>query len=232
MKKARYWLVATILLPLCYGLTIAFWQGIRPFKNVPEESFYFLLGVFSYFAFQWTFFRPMRTYVFGHELTHALAAWMVGAKVKRFKVSKHGGSVSVSKSNVFISLAPYMFPTYALMLLSVYAVINHFWFPLNAWWRWFLWMLGGSLGFHIALTVYALRQGQPDLKHGGKFLSGVLIYIANAVVLVFMLSILFPRTVPWDHVVKVGGRETWGAVEKLAAGSDLIWQQVKTAVSP
>src|SRR5947209_7375633 len=110
MKKLKRYAVAVLLLPVCYGMAIALWEILRHFKDVPEGSFYFAAGVFSYFAFQWIFFRPMRTYVFGHELSHAIAAWMSGAKVKHFHVSKKGGSVTVSKSNFFVALAPYILP--------------------------------------------------------------------------------------------------------------------------
>src|SRR6266436_991114 len=102
MKKLKRFLIAILLLPVCYGVTRGLWFALGRFKDVPEGSFYFFAGVASYFAFQWVFFRPIRTYVFGHELSHAVAAWMSGADVKRFHVSKKGGSVSVSKSNVFI----------------------------------------------------------------------------------------------------------------------------------
>src|SRR3977135_2329591 len=98
---------------------------LHKFKNVAEGSFYFFAGVFSYFAFQWAFFRPIRTYVFGHELTHAIATWMSGGKVKHFHVSKKGGHVKVSKSNAFIALAPYIIPLYSLLALALIFTVNH-----------------------------------------------------------------------------------------------------------
>src|ERR1700681_420898 len=114
MKMLKRYGVALLLLPACYGVSQALWVVLHKFKNVPEGSFYFFAGVGTYFAFQWAFFRPIRTYVFGHELTHALAAWMTGGKVKHFHVSKKGGSVTVTKTNFFVALAPYIIPLYAL----------------------------------------------------------------------------------------------------------------------
>src|SRR5262249_14349432 len=153
-----------LLLPVCYGATVGLWEILERFKNVPEGSFYFLAGVVSYFAFQWVFFRPIRTYVFGHELSHALAAWMSGADVKHFHVSKKGGSVRVSKSNYFIALAPYIIPLYALLVMLGYFAAAYFYPGLHGYWQSFLWLLGGTLGFHMALTTYALKMDQPDLK--------------------------------------------------------------------
>ncbi len=193
------------------------------FKDVPEGSFYFFAGILSYFAFQWVFFRPIRTYVFGHELTHAMAAWMTGGQVKHFHVSKKGGSVSVSRSNFFVALAPYMLPLYALLLMALFFGIGLF-YPVRAYWRYFLWVLGASIGFHMALTAYALKQNQPDLKLAGKFLSATLIYLGNVVSLVFLLGVLFPRTVSWSRFLRTSGLETVTAVRQVGRGTQIAWQ--------
>lgn len=160
------------------------------------------------------FFRPIRTYVFGHELTHALAAWMTGGKVKHFHVSKKGGSVTVSKTNFFVALAPYMVPIYTLLLLGTFFAVNYF-YPIRAYWRPFLWVLGASIGFHMALTGYALRMDQPDLKASGKFLSGVIIYLGNTASIVFLLGVLFPRTVSWSHFARLSGQQTVVALRQV-----------------
>jgi len=226
MKKPKRYLAAILLLPVCWGITVSLWYGIRPFKDVPEGSFYLLAGMATYLAFQWVFFRPMRTYVFGHELTHAVAAWMSGASVKKFKVSKHGGSVTVSKTNLFVALAPYIFPIYSLILLGLYVVVDRFVFELDVYWKWFLWILGGTLAFHGALTFHTLRQGQPDLKQGGRFLSAVLIYLSSTLLIVAMLSLLFPRTVSWKRFLYISGRETVSVVEKAASGGYALWNEL------
>jgi len=191
---------------------------IRPFKDVPEGSFYLFAGMAAYFAFEWVFFRPMRTYVFGHELTHAMAAWLSGATVKNFKVSASGGSVSVSKTNLFVALAPYIFPIYTLLLLGLYVGLDRWVVPLDVYWRFFIGLLGATMGFHLGLTFYALRQGQPDLKQGGRFLSCVLIYMGSTLLAIFLLGIVFPKTVSWKRFLYISGQETLTMVEKMARG--------------
>lgn len=222
MKKLKRFAVAILLLPGCYGVSRALWSLLQPFQAVPEGSFYFLFGIGGYFAFQWAFFRPIRTYVFGHELTHVLAAWMTGGRVKRFHVSKKGGSVTVSKTNLFVALAPYMIPLYALLLLAVFRLAGYF-YPLEPYWRLCLWLLGLSIGFHMALTAYALKQGQPDLKAAGKFLSALIIYLGNAASLVFLLGALFPRTVSWNQFLRASGRQTVSALRQIGRGGSLVW---------
>ena len=215
MKKIKRAGVGLILLPVCYGASLALWAILHPFKNVPEGSFYFFVGIGSYFLFQWAFFRPIRTYVFGHELTHAVAAWLSGGKVRHFHVGKKGGSVSVTRSNFFVALSPYVVPLYALALLLLFFAVNYFYSLRAAWWPWFLWLLGASIGFHMALTGYALKQNQPDLRATGGFLSAVIIYLGNVLSIVFVLGVLFPRTVSWEAFARLSARQTYSALRRL-----------------
>jgi hypothetical protein len=214
MKRISYPFFALLLLPVCYGVFQGLWILAPQFKNVPEGSFYFFCGFLGYFAFQWAFFRPIRTYVFGHELTHALAAWMSGGEVKNFHIGRKGGAVTVTKSNLFVALAPYMVPLYALLFLTLFLSVDFF-HPLGKYWKIALGMLGGTMGFHAALTVYALKQDQPDLKAAGVLLSGVLIFLGNALCAVLLLGILFPRTVSYKRFFRVSSQETITAFERI-----------------
>lgn len=208
----KRWAWAIALLPLCYGMTRGVIVLVAPLRDVPESSLYFFTGMAFYAALQWMFDRPMRVYVFGHELTHALAAWASGAQVRKFHVTSRGGYVTLSKTNLFIALAPYIFPLYALIVLLGYLVIDRF-VPLAAYWRWLLLLVGMALAFHVGLTVHALRQGQPDLKLGGRFLSAVLIYLGNAGILAAVLLALFPRTTSLKQFAGVAGQESWRSIE-------------------
>lgn len=199
--------IALFLLPACFGVLQALAGTARNFEHVPEESFYFFLGVFGYLAFQWAFFKPMRTYVFGHELTHAMAAWVTGGEVKSFHVSKKGGAVTLTKTNLFVALAPYIIPVYAVFLLILFYGAKHL-YDFSPYWHLWLAAFGAAMGFHAALTFYALKQNQPDLKMGGTLLSGVLIFLGNAVCLVLFLGVLFPRTVSWSHICRQTGAQT------------------------
>ena len=147
MKTLKRFGLAVLLLPVCYGATFGLWEMLRPFKDVPEGSFYFLAGMAGYFAFQWVFFRPIRTYVFGHELSHAIAAWMSGAEVRHFHVSKKEGRCPFRKPMPSSLLAPYILPLYALIVMAVFLAVSAFYPELRAYWRIFLWVLGGLLVF-------------------------------------------------------------------------------------
>ena len=163
------------------------------FSNAGKNVFSFLpllLGIGAYAFFEFCFSRPMRTYVFGHELTHALAAILTGGKVHDFQVSKDGGHVKVSDSNFFVALAPYFIPIYTLVILLAYFIAGH-WLPVDQYHAIFLGAIGFSLAFHGSLTVHAIAQGQPDLKTTGFFFSIILILLINVWMLSGILKILF-----------------------------------------
>ena len=137
-----------------------------------------------------------RVYVFGHELTHAVAAWGIGAKVSSFKVSAEGGHVDVSHSNLFVSLAPYCIPFYTILIIFGFRVF--LWIkPEASISGFFMAAIGFSIAFHWIKTSECLWDvRQPDLTAaGGVVFSLALIGISNGVVLLVILKALFPRSV-------------------------------------
>src|SRR3989338_1271065 len=191
----------------------------------PQSSFPFLSG-FASIALAWfcgrfflvdergpvSWFGSLARglFVFGHEATHALAAWFVGAKVFAFKVGENGGHVDLSHSSAFIALAPYCLPLYSMLVLVGYRVL--LWFkPGFQGYILFMVLIGLTLSFHIINTGECLWQRrQPDLRAaGGAVFSLACIAIANGLVLLLLLKALFPRVVPLlDCLEAVIGR-TW-----------------------
>ena len=76
-----------------------------------EEFWFFTLGALvwtiAFLGSLWVYGepRPLRIYVFGHELTHAIMAKAMGGKVFDFRASRNGGYVITDKSNFWIALA-------------------------------------------------------------------------------------------------------------------------------
>jgi len=150
----------------------------------------FWLGVLCYFAFQLVFFKPLRAYVFGHELSHAIAGLLSGAKIKKFKVGEESGSITLTKDNLWITLAPYMFPIYTIFITAVYYGLSLF-TDNKPFYGYFLFLAGFSIAFHIALTLYIIGIEQPDLKVYGKFFSYVLILAVNVAVFSGLFALIF-----------------------------------------
>ena len=194
MKYLRV-LAALLLIPAAAGLSVSLFGILLNLgTNISQKAVPFWAGAAGYFLFQLIFFRPVRTYVFGHELTHAMAGILSGARLKKFKVASSGGSVVLTKTNIFITLAPYFIPIYTVLLIIVYWAGGKFW-AFDNYHSLFLFLAGFSLSFHFGLTYFALAQGQSDLKQFGVFFSGVIIVLVNCFVIVLLFKALFPNEV-------------------------------------
>jgi hypothetical protein len=72
MRYVRF-ILALLLIPLMAALVWNFCLLVIGLgKSVSLSVVPFWVGLGGYFVFQVVFSRPIRTYVFGHELTHAL----------------------------------------------------------------------------------------------------------------------------------------------------------------
>lgn len=196
-------LLGLVLWPTAAGaLGAAVWTLTRLVLQ-PRLAFSFLAGLFGYVMLHFCFFRSRtaKVYVLGHEMTHALAAWMSGASILGFSVGSKGGHVNVSHSNAWIALAPYMVPFYAIGVILAYRVLlwwaPHPVFPPNRVHEGFLFAMGLALSFHFVETAEALWvRHQPDLDHaGGVIFSLAVIVLANGLLLILLLKCLFPQAV-------------------------------------
>lgn len=202
-KSVKYLkLVAGILLlPCCVAITITFLRqldilgrgdGLLNDWRLPffAMGFAIWLVVFYYLP------KPTRVYVFGHELTHALWAKMMGAKVGSLRVGKNSGSVSVSKTNFLITLSPYFFPFYCVLFGVVFLAGDFFW----GWFRYIrilCFLLGLGWCFHLTFTITTLASRQSDVTQNGKVFSGVVIYWMNVLVLGLILNLITTRGNVW-----------------------------------
>ncbi|HAZ07177.1 MAG TPA: hypothetical protein DCZ01_01340 [Elusimicrobia bacterium] len=150
------------------------------------------------------------SYVAGHELTHALAAWAMGGSVSAMKIEEKGGHVDVSESNAFVALAPYCLPLYSLLVVLGYRVL--LWLkPDSQADALFLLLMGATLAFHALMTCQTITEAkQPDLEAaGGKVFSLSVIGCVNGVLVLALLKTLFPETVAFGVHLREAGRDAW-----------------------
>jgi hypothetical protein len=184
-------LIALFLIPPAWILTRAFFSCFSQATLnhsfwASEEFWFFALGAVLWLI---TFFglpKPLLMYVFGHELTHVLWVWIMGGRVTRFRVGSEGGHIVTDTNNFWISLAPYFFPIYSLLVLAFYGGISVFW-DLSPFHRWLFGLVGFTWMFHVTFTVWMLWNGQTDLVEHGTFFSMMVIYLMNFLGLSLML---------------------------------------------
>lgn len=122
--------------------------------------------------------RTARTYVLAHELTHALWGSLMGARIHRIHVARDAGSVTLSKTNFLITLAPYFFPLYTALVVAIYFV-SSFFTDVERYYLLWLGLVGLTWGFHITFTITTLMQHQSDIREGGHLFSYTVIYLFN-----------------------------------------------------
>lgn len=189
-KRILKTLLGIFLIPASISFSISLFEQIGKIQTLHNAQAYFLYGVASYAFVHLVLFRPVYLYVLGHEVMHVIAAWMCGGKAGKFKVSSKGGSVETSKSNFFIALAPYFFPTYALLFSLVLAVASIF-LDISRYFDIFIFVLAFTLTFHFIMTVEMVKKKQPDIIKTGYLFSINLIYLINIIMLALVLSAIF-----------------------------------------
>jgi hypothetical protein len=197
-----------LMLPICLVTT----QALRvmvgqawatSFWRAPSGWFFGMGIVMWLLAFAFLR-RPVAFYVWGHEMTHALAVLICGGAIKEFRVTAKGGHILTDRNNVFIALAPYFVPLYSVMIVLAFLVAGLFCdLTLRLPLPWgggirplylLFFLMGVSWAFHLSFTVWMIGKDQPDLKLNGTFFSLTLIYLVNLLSLAALLILAAPGT--------------------------------------
>jgi hypothetical protein len=192
-KSLVKFVVGLFLAPLAWVLTKTFFQAFTTSLHhglLATQSFgCFAAGMLLFGILFIVVPREllMLPYVFGHELTHALWVKLFGGKVAdQFHVSLNGGHVLTDRVNTWIALAPYFFPIYSLLVVTLYGAASLA-ADISAY-RWLLFLLlGMTLAFHLIFTCLLIVKGQPDLHYGGTFFSLMVIYLINLLIITGLL---------------------------------------------
>ena len=210
-------LIGIALLPCCVAITITFLHQLGSMARggglLRDWRFLCLaLGFVFWLVIFLVMPSPVRVYVFGHELTHALWGLLMGAKVRGLKAGSTGGQVTLSKTNFLITLSPYFFPFYCMLVIVLF-LIGDLCFDWQRYKPVLCILIGLGWGFHLTFTVATLSQTQTDVTQNGWLFSLALIYWMNFLILSLLLATILLRGNVWaflqllwrDHV----GVWTW-----------------------
>ncbi len=211
LRWVKFW-IGLFLLPIAWLFTETFFGAFSRATLThgfwaTEEFWFFALGTVLWALWFsgsiWSFGepRPLRVYVFGHELTHAVWVWMLGGRVTEFEVSRDGGSILTDTDNVWVALSPYFYPIYSLLVVILYGCASVFYdvagtretfLGMNPL-QWLFLLLGMTWSFHLSFTCWMIPKGQSDLTSQGTFFSLVFIYLMNVLVLAVFLIVAAPE---------------------------------------
>ncbi len=176
-------LVGVLLLPMCGAAACALWDTVLMLTAqdpgaFPAPLIALILGMLVWLVAICVLPQPARSYIFAHELSHVLWAWLTGARVYAMRVGKDRGSVEVSESNFLIMLAPYFFPLYTVLVVAIYYLLALFMNVERLFLPW-LFLIGVTYGFHLTFTISALQHHQTDVAKQGRLFSYVVILLMN-----------------------------------------------------
>lgn len=191
------WLVGLLLIGPCVVTT---WSFLSLVADATLEHQFWTTAAFWYFATGvllmagWFATGLLRSgflylYVLGHELTHIVVIKVFRGRVSDWGVSVSGGFVTTDKTNIVIALAPYFVPFWSLVLLAIYGLVRLAVPMPPVGEKVLYWLLGFSWAFHLLWTLWMIPRDQPDLRENGTFLSLIIIYLVNLLLLVGMLCL-------------------------------------------
>lgn len=168
-------------------------------------TFPLLIGAAAHLIFHKPLAKNGYAYVAAHECSHALAAILSGAKIKKISVGKRGGYVLLDAGNTFITLAPYFVPFYAVAAGLIYSTAGFF-ADLSPARPYFLALSGFLLSFHTLSTMEILSGPlQSDLKKaGGRFFSYTALLTLNSLIAAAIVRMMFPELLNFrDYLVSI-----------------------------
>lgn len=194
------WIKWPVAIMLCLFLIPAF-RTFLGFCSQYLDSYYIFHFIIPMAAFCILFFAAANLQnsflaIAEHELTHALFALLTLHKVVGMEVEQdRGGHVQLSgKGNWLIVLAPYFFPTFAVMILLVGVVYSSFGQP---WPSFLLPSFGLMVGYHICTVITQIHPKQTDFKEAGHLFSLMFLPGANVVLIGLLFAIAFKQ---WDGI--------------------------------
>ena len=195
MQRLVRWSIALLLLPACWITT---WTFLASFSDATLNRGFWQTAEFWYFTTGcllmagWLGSGLLRgfflyLYVLGHELTHAIFVLLHRGRVSDIHVSTSGGYITTNKTNLLIALSPYFVPFWSLVVGALFLAARTIWQPGGNWDLTFYALIGITWSFHMLWTLWMIPRDQPDLRENGTFLSLVIIYLANLLLLVLLL---------------------------------------------
>ena len=166
--------LALVKWPLALLMILMIWPAIQSIEAVISQgvnAYVMLWFALPFIATSVVFF--MLPFLGGsflaimeHELTHMLFAILTGHKPVDLEVNQNKGGYLAfqGESNWLIALAPYFFPTFAVVIMLASLVYMGMGKPLpDIYWA----VFGTMCGYHLVSTILEIHPKQTDFKSAG-----------------------------------------------------------------
>ena len=149
----------------------------------------FFMGMVAYMVSWLLIFRNITGkwfLVLEHELTHILFALLTFHRIHELVATNRGvgyvGFSGAGNGNWLISIAPYFFPTFSMIVVFFIYLAQAQYYPV------LIILLGYTFLYHIHSTIEETSYKQPDLKQVGLWFSWSFLPAANLLAIIGILS--------------------------------------------
>jgi hypothetical protein len=136
--------------------------------------------------------------VFEHELTHLIFSILMFQRPRSFYASERRGHVSCDRGNFVDGLAPYFFPTFSYLLLTIYPLLktsaHTYFYPA----------LGFLTGYQVIAKLGEFRPGQSDIRRYGTVFSVLFCTFAGILAFGFLLAFMIGGSTGGIEFLKSG----------------------------
>lgn len=132
-------------------------------KNIirfPSEYIFFGVSTIVFYFLMTRYGGRRLSFIqtFTHELIHSLFVWASLGNVTEFHLKEKSGYIMSDRSNIPMTLAPYFFPLYTILLLSIRPGILQSYYP-------YFDIIGGlSFAFYLNMIKNQTGLWQTDIK--------------------------------------------------------------------
>ncbi|NNE91379.1 MAG: hypothetical protein HKN23_07010 [Verrucomicrobiales bacterium] len=227
-------LIGLVLLPICWvsieTFFVSFGHAAKQgsFWRTPEFWFFTIGAVgWTVIFYTWRHKAMIWLYVAGHELTHAFFVLVCRGNVAEVKISSEGGHILTNRNNFLISLSPYFFPFYTIVLITLWGLVEWLFLDFTDGHRQILFgMIGLTWAFHLTFTIWMIQREQPDVDQNGRLFSFSMIILVNMLVISGLLVAASPTVALSDFaVVWTANLVTFGP--RFAESIREIWLSVE-----
>jgi len=220
MKSYKYYL-GILLLFILLLLTIPYaWKLIQILFFPKIVTVIQQLSLYQWVATGYVGFFILRRFLnknllwletFSHELSHIVVAMMLFRKIHSFHAEEGSGVVYTSGHTnsmiVPMALAPYCFPIFTYLLLTVRCLMN-----FNGMWIYDI-VIGITMSFHVHCFIHQTGKYQTDINQYPLLFSYLYIYTARLINVCIIVVAFFPSynvfTSFWRYIVQIYDNVIW-----------------------
>jgi len=190
-------LVGVLLIPPVVGVILGLSGELKSVSaNGQPYADWFAWGCLSYAGVHLFFYKPITLFRISHAVLARITLWLFGGQVTTVggtsaKGKTKGKADRTEQGSTLVVLSPYLVPVYVVLVsLSAWALAH--WLPVELINRLAVFLVGGGLVMHLAMTADDLQQHREQFPIELYLVAIALSGLVSLLVVAWSLSIVLP----------------------------------------